>query len=176
MKLKNLKLYLRYDWPLHFILLLTNWLPDNVVFMRLRGWLLRPFFAKCGSNLEVGRNVTFQNPSKIHLGRDIYVAYGSCFLAGTEIYVGDEVMFGPYCVVVSANHTRLGYSYHYGAPDMQTIHIGNGCWLASHVIVVPGTTIGDGSCVAAGAAARGMIASNVMVGGVPTAVIRNLES
>jgi len=48
---------LRYDWPLHLVLLLTNTLPDNVLFMRLRGFLLRPFFKKCGHNFRVARGI-----------------------------------------------------------------------------------------------------------------------
>jgi hypothetical protein len=36
--LKKLYRLQRFDWPLHFVLLFTNWLPDNVFFMNLRGF------------------------------------------------------------------------------------------------------------------------------------------
>ncbi|MCO5259133.1 MAG: hypothetical protein M9916_03230 [Crocinitomicaceae bacterium] len=60
----NLIRLLRYDWPLHFVLLLTNWLPDNVVFLRLRGYLAHFFFLSCGKNLRLGRNLTFTTRPK----------------------------------------------------------------------------------------------------------------
>lgn len=78
------RIILRYDWPLHFILFFTNWLPDNVIFLRLRGFLSRPFFGSCGHSLNIGR--------------DVYIDYGCVFMAIDKISVGDEVMLSPYCV------------------------------------------------------------------------------
>src|SRR5690348_14143761 len=114
---------LRYDWPLHLVMLLANWLPDNVPLLRLRGLLIKPFLGSCGRNLRVGRNVTLYNPSRISLGNDVYIAYGCWFMAGGEISIGDEVMFGPYSVTVSANHTRAKGSFRFGSPRCSTIVI-----------------------------------------------------
>src|SRR5690349_14042326 len=105
---------LRYDWPLHIVLFLTNWLPDNVIFLRLRGTLSRPFLGSCGHTLNIGRNVNFYNPSLICLGSHVHVSYGCVFLADDRISVDDEVMLGPYCVLASGNHTRAGGSYRFG--------------------------------------------------------------
>ena len=96
---------IRYDLPLHFVLVLTNWLPDNVPFMRFRGWLASFFLAECGKNLTLGRNITLYNPSKIAIGSNVYIAYG-CWLSATEkIVIEDEVLFGPYCVLTAGDHT-----------------------------------------------------------------------
>lgn len=111
----------RYDWPLHLVLFLTNWLPDNVIFLRLRGYLARPFFKECGGDLRLGRNVSFYNPSNIVFGSNIYIAYGCWFSAGDRIEVEDEVLFDPYVCVASSNHTRLGGSYRYGQPRKDRI-------------------------------------------------------
>lgn len=172
--MKNLHRLLRYDFPLHFFLLLTNWLPDNVLFLRLRGALVRPFLGKCGINLRLGRNVTFYNPSSITLGKDVYIAQGTWFMAGERITVGDEVLVGPYCVIVSANHTRKGRSYRYGATQLAPISISNGCWLAAHVTVTAGTTIGEGCLIAANSVIRGTIPGDVVAAGVPAKVIKTL--
>ena len=84
---------LRYEWPLHVVLLLTNWLPDNVIFLRLRGLLASFFLGECGDDLRLGRNVTFYNPSKIRIGSHVYLAYGCLCLAGDQpISIGDEVI------------------------------------------------------------------------------------
>lgn len=171
---KNLLSYLRYDWPLHFILLLTNWLPDNVVFLRLRGALARYFLGSCGKNLRLGRNVTFYNPSCIHIGRDVYIAYGCWLLAGGQIRIGNEVMFGPYCVVVSSKHTRFNGSFRYGKPEKLPISIGSGSWVASHVTISAGSVVGNGVLVTAGAVVTGEIHPNMMVGGAPARVIKEI--
>ena len=167
---------LRYDWPLHFVLLLTNWLPDNVIFLRLRGFLARPFLGNCGKNLRLGRNITFYNPSKIKIGRDVYIAYGCWFMAGGSISVGNEALFGPYCAVVSSNHQRIGGSFRYGEPIHAPISVGFGSWVGANVTLTAGSSIGKGSLVAAGAVVSGVFPDNTMLGGVPACGIKSLES
>ena len=167
---------LRYDWPLHFLLFLTNWLPDNVIFLRFRGFLVRPFLGKCGKNLRLGRNITFYNPSKIQIGRDVYIAYGCWFMAGEEITIGDEILFGPYCVVVSSNHQREGHSFRFGEYLQAPISIGPGTWVAAHVTITAGTSIGKSSLVAAGAVVNGTYKDEIMLGGVPAQVIKSLRT
>lgn len=170
------KLYrlLRYDWALHFILLLTNWLPDNVVFLRLRGALARRFLGSCGGNLRLGRNVTFYNPSKIHVGKNVYVAFGCWFGAGDSIFIADEVIFGPFCVIASEDHTRHHESFRYGKMRQAPVKIGRGCWLASQVIVTAGSDIGEGSLIAAGAVVTDAIPPQVVAGGIPARVLKEL--
>ena len=173
--INNLLRNLRYDWPLHFVLFSTNWLPDNVIFLRLRGTLSRPFLGSCGTNLRLGRCITFYNPASIHIGRDTYIAHGCWFLAGGQIKVGNEVMFGPYCVVVSSNHTRLNGSFRFGQPEKLPISIGCGSWVASHVSITAGSNIGKGVLVAAGAVVTGEIPPNMVIGGVPARVLEEID-
>jgi maltose O-acetyltransferase len=165
---------LRYDWPLHLVYLLTNWLPDNVKVLQWRGAWMRPFLGSCGRGLEVGRNVTFHDPAKVHLGEDVYISYGCILLANEHIWIDDEVMFGPYCVMVSGNHTRVAHSYRYGAPDLAPIRIGKGSWLGAHVVVTAGSTIGNGALIAAGAVVTGEIPGDTMAGGLPARVLKPL--
>lgn len=169
------KTLLRYDLPLHFVLLLTNWLPDNVVFLRLRGALARLFLGKCGKDLRLGRNITFYNPSKIEFGDHVYAAYGCIFLAGEEIIsLGGEVFLGPYCVFASDNHTRKNGSFRYGSTQSAPIHVGSGSWLGARVTVTAGSVIGQGALVGAGSVVTSKIPDNVLAGGVPAKVIKPL--
>jgi len=172
--MKGLLRCLRYDWPLHFVLLLTNWLPDNVLFLRIRGALARPFFASCGPNLRLGRNITFYNPASIFLGKSIYIAFGCWFMAGDKIFVGDETIFGPYCAITSSNHTRLHGSFRFGPPTQLPITIGRGVWVASHVVLAAGPSIGDGSLIAAGAVVNCDVPCSVLSGGLPAKTIKQL--
>lgn len=169
----RLGVLLRYDWPLHFVLLFTNWLPDNVIFLRLRGWLAQPFFGECGPDLRLGRHLTFYNPSRIKIGAHIYLAYGCMFLAGAEeIRIGDEVIMGPYCVLASEDHLRKNNSFRYGSTSTAPITVERGCWLGAHVVVTAGTTVGQGTLVAAGAVVTKNIPDYVLAGGIPACVIK----
>ena len=173
--MKKIHRLLRYDLPLHFVLLLTNWMPDNVLFLRLRGALSKPFLGECGNNLRLGRNVTFYNPSNIHLGSDVYIAYGGWFMAGEKITIGNEVLFGPYCVVVSSNHRRTNRSFRYGEPNQKPIVVEDGVWVGTHVSLLAGCLIGQGSLVAAGAVVSGVFDADNLIGGVPAKIIKKIE-
>jgi acetyltransferase-like isoleucine patch superfamily enzyme len=164
----------RHDLPLHFVLLLTNWLPDNTVFLRLRGALAAPWFATCGRNLRLGRNLTFYNPSRMHFGSDIYVAQGCWFMAAADIIIGSEVLFGPYCVVVTGNHTRLNRSFRFGPRTVAPVRIAAGSWLAAHVTVTAGSSIGAGTVVAANSVVVGEVPDDALAAGAPATVRKTL--
>lgn len=157
----------RHLWPLHLSLLLTEWLPDNVAFMRFRGWLASFFLGSCAGRLTLGRGVTFYNPQNIHLGEDVYIARGGWFNGSERITIEDEVMFGPYCVVAASNHTLKDGSYRRGVPDRRPIRIGRGAWIAAHCSITAGVTIGRGALVAASSAVAHDVADGGVVGGVP---------
>lgn len=166
---------IRYDWPLHFVLLFTNWLPDNTPFLALRGWLAHFFLGACGSNLRMGRNVTIYNPAKVNFGKDIYIAYGCWFMAGDEIRIDYEVLFGPYCVIVSSNHMPANKSFRKGIVQIDPIHISQGCWIGAHVTITAGSVIGEGSLVAAGAVIpQKTFPDHAFLGGVPAQVLKIL--
>ncbi len=163
---------MRYDLPLHFVLKITNWLPDNVFFIRFRGKLAKPFFKKCGKNLGIGRNVTFYNPSKITIGDNVYIAFGCWFNGSGGIVIENEVLFGPYGVIVTSNHTLSEKSYRFGTPVKAPISIGKGSWIAAHVTILAGTKIGEGALIAANSVVSKVVEDLTIMGGVPARKIK----
>lgn len=164
----------RYDWPLHFVLLFTNWLPDNVAFLRLRGWLASPFFSKCGKNLRLGRDITFYNPLNIQLGSNIYIAKGCWFSAGFPIQIGDEALFGPNVIVASSNHTKENGSFRYGKSTGNVVIIGKGSWIAANCAITAGTDIGNGAVIGANSVVKGEIAPDSLYAGNPAKYIKQV--
>ena len=163
---------LRYDWPLHFVLWLTGFLPDNVIVLRLRGWLAHFFLGSCGKDLRLGRNITFYNPSKIFIGSNVYIAYGNWFSAADSISIGDQVVLGPYSVCASSNHTCKGESFRYGASDKAQISIGRGVWVAANCTITAGISIGRGALVGAGTVVTKDVPALVVFAGNPGRVIK----
>ena len=166
---------LRYDWPLYLGLLVTSWLPDNVLFYRLRGWVVRRFLGSSGGNLRIGRHVFMHNPKNIKVGHNVFLAYGCCLMANGEIRIGDEAMLGPYCVLAAGNHTRVNKSFRYGPAQSAPVTIGQGVWIGAHSTLTAGVTVGTGSVIAAGAVVTKDIPAGVMAAGVPARVVKNLE-
>jgi acetyltransferase-like isoleucine patch superfamily enzyme len=165
---------LRYEWPLHFVLVFTNWLPDNLIFLRFRGFLASFFFKKCGMDLRLGRNTSFYNPSRIVIGNHVYVAYGNWLCAGEVITIEDEVMIGPMNVIVSGNHTTEHGSFRYGKETFAPIIIGKGSWIASHCVITSGSKIGNGCLIAAHSVVKGELKDFGHYSGIPAQWVKSL--
>jgi acetyltransferase-like isoleucine patch superfamily enzyme len=165
---------IRYDLPMHFVLFFTNLLPDNVVFIRLRGRLASPFFKQCGKRLGIGRNVTFYNPSKISIGSDVYIAYG-CWLSGS-LKIENEVLFGPYCVVAPGNHTRKDGSFRFAENTNGAIRIEKGAWMGAHSLIVGNNSVlGKGSVLAANSTLVNISEKDSVYAGSPAKQIKKIN-
>lgn len=171
MALPKIVRLLRYEWPLFVAQSLCSVLPDNVVFLRLRGYLCHFFLGSCGRDFRCGRHVVFSNPANVHLGDRVYIAYGCWLQAAATITLEDEVMLGPYCVLAPANHTRLEQSFRYGPLKAAPILIKKGAWLGAQVVVLKGACIGAGTVVAANTTVQGEVPDGVAFGNLQQAVV-----
>ncbi len=105
------------------------------------------------------------------LGNSVYIGE-QCNLraSGSGITVGNQTMIANNVVIVSANHqTGLGTPMYLQPWEKERsgVTIGDDCWLGSHATILPGSIIGDGSIIAAGAVVRGVIPPLSIWGGVP---------
>lgn len=111
----------------------------------------------------------------INVGKDFYANFNCTVLDVCEVRIGDNVMFGPHVQIYTAGHSvdaqaRVVEGIEFGKP----ISIGNNVWLGGGVIVCPGVTIGDNVVAAAGSVIIKDVPANVVVGGNPAKVIREL--
>ena len=58
---------------------------------------------------------------------------------------------------------------------IRPVRIGAGAWIGAGAIVLPGTEVGEGCVIAAGAVASGTLDPHTLYGGVPAKPIRELE-
>lgn len=160
--------FLVYSIPMHLILLLTGLIPNSTPGNWVRGFLLRPFFRKCGRNFQVASGVIFIQPQNIEIGRDVYIAHNCWIGGGGGLVVGDGVVISPMVLITSGKHTiGSDNSVRYGEIVSLPTRIGKGTWVSSHVTVCGGVTIGDGVVVAANAAVTKDIPDNSFAFGVP---------
>lgn len=172
--MNSLKRILRYDLPLHFVLLFTNWLPDLIIFIRFRGFLASFFLGNCGKNLRLGRSITFYNPQNINIGNNVYIAYGNWFSAGDKIVLENEVVVGPYNVFASSDHTKENNSFRYGKVRGKPINIGKGTWIGANCTITAGTNLGKGCLVAANSCITKSFEDNKMIAGIPAKFIKDI--
>ena len=167
---KHIFFQLRYAIPLWFVQLLTNWLPENRITIRIRGALVRPFLSKCGGNLQLARGVTFLNVSGIEIGSDVYIATG-CWIDGIGgLTIEDEVKISPYVVITTTSHCFKDNSVRFGGSRRRPVKIGKGTWVAAHVVIT-GAKIGSGAIVGANTVVTRDLPDNVFAAGTPAKVI-----
>jgi acetyltransferase-like isoleucine patch superfamily enzyme len=168
--LKQVFYQLRFALPLWFGQLLTNWLPENRITIRIRGALAAPFLGKCGKNLQLARHVTFLNSSGIKVGDNVYIATG-CWIDGIGgLTIEDEVELSPFVVIATISHCFKDNSVRFGGSLRRPVKIGKGCWIASHVVIT-GAAIGSGTIVGANSVATEDLPDNVFAVGMPAKVI-----
>lgn len=150
---------------------LTWWLPDVEPIMAMRGWLARPAFASCGCNFQLARGVNISCTEGLHVGNNVYLAHYVWVQGFGQVTLEDEVVIGPFSVLASRDHCFKDGSVRFGGGVGSPIRIRRGTWLASHVVVTRGVTVGQGCTLAAGAVVVSDVPDFAIVGGVPARVI-----
>lgn len=121
--------------------------------------LFPPFYADCGKN--------------IHIGKQVFINMSCKFQDQGGIYIGDGALIGHNVVLATLNHAKSPKDR--GTMIPAPIHIGKHVWIGSNSTILPGVTIGDGAIVAAGAVVSKDVPENAIVGGVPATILRYLN-
>lgn len=96
--------------------------------------------------------------------------------AWSSISIGDDCLIGHNCEFSDADGHELDPRYRLrSAGCVESIVIGNNVWFGNGCKVLRGSRIGDNSIIAAGAVVKGQFGSNVVIGGVPARVLKEIE-
>ena len=107
---------------------------------------------------------------RMRIGDRVFVNVGTTLIAVQEIVIGDDVAFASEVCVMDSNSHGVEGRPHVQAP----VRIGDGCWLGTRSMVLPGVTIGRRVVVAAGAVVTRDVPDDVLVAGNPARVVRAL--
>jgi acetyltransferase-like isoleucine patch superfamily enzyme len=111
----------------------------------------------------------------VAIGRRCVIGRGSHIIGHWSIELGDEIQTGPYVYITDQNHSydEIDGPVGWQRPSEAAVKIGSGSWLGANVVILPGTTLGKNTTVAAGAVVRGTFPDHVVLGGVPAKVLRH---
>ena len=112
--------------------------------------------------LSIGHDTLITGPLRIDLA--------------AEVAIGDRVRIGHDVLLLTNDHEIGPAELRCGPLVARPIHIGDGAWLASRCIVLPGISIGAGAIVAAGAVVTRDVPPNTLVAGVPARVVRTVDA
>jgi len=133
----------------------------------------RNIFEYCGKNVNIERRVYFGGGKKIRIGDNSGI--GIHCVVPSDILIGDNVMMGPKCYILDANHkfsrTDIPMIFQGHSERKQTI-IENDVWIARQVLISPGRYVKKGTIVAAGCVLTKDFDEFSIVGGNPSRLIR----
>jgi acetyltransferase-like isoleucine patch superfamily enzyme len=146
---------------------------------------------KCTNTLKftAGRGSFFGTNVLINCGGEDWSEKNGFFICGINCFFGpnsvifaaggieifDNVLISPSVNIISHQHNYRGekpYSTEKNIYKKITIH--NNVWIGSNATILPGTTIGENSIIAANAVVIKDIPANVMVGGIPAKILKQL--
>ena len=147
---------------------------------RLRTHLFRATGFSIGDGTVMWGMPTILGDGKIYqrlrIGRECWINVGCLFDVNAEIVLGDRVALGQEVMILTNSHCIGDRSRRAGSLKAKPIYVGEGAWLSTRCTLLPGVTIGEGAVVAAGAVVTKAVPPNVLVGGVPARVLRELPT
>jgi acetyltransferase-like isoleucine patch superfamily enzyme len=117
-----------------------------------------PFYINYGKNTKIGKNV--------------FINFNCIFLDLGGIIIDDGVLIAPKVSLISESHPIEPENRHALVP--KAIHIKKNAWIGAGATILQGVTIGENSVVAAGSVVTKDVPDNVMVGGIPAKIIKEI--
>ena len=125
-------------------------------------WVEPPFYCDYGYN--------------IHTGKSVFFNFNCVILDVMKVNIGDHVLVGPNVQIYTATHPLDAKTRKSWLEYAKPVSIGNDVWIGGGAIIYPGVSIGDGAVIAAGAVVTKSVPPNVVVGGNPAKILKEIDN
>jgi acetyltransferase-like isoleucine patch superfamily enzyme len=127
---------------------------------------------------EIDKSVDVFTPLYINygkhtkIGKNVFINFDCTFLDLGGITIEDNVLIAPKVSLLSEGHPVSPENRH--SLMVGHIHIMKNAWIGANVTILQGVTIGENSVVAAGSVVSKDVPDNVIVGGTPAKIIKEI--
>ncbi|WP_138418925.1 sugar O-acetyltransferase [Aquibacillus sediminis] len=141
-----------------------------------RSLLLKELLGSTGENVSMEPNIRFDYGYNTYVGENFYANFDCTILDVGEVRIGDNCMLAPGVQIYTATHPLHPTERNSGKEYAKPITIGNNVWIGGNAIVNPGVTVGNNVVIASGAVVTKDVPNNVVVGGNPAQVIKQIDN
>jgi maltose O-acetyltransferase len=155
------------------------WLPASTtpivgkLIRKLRYMCCKHIFLYCGENVNIERGAFFGSGFRLKIGNNSGIGI-NCHVPG-NIEIGENVMMGPECHILSINHRfdRIDIPMiKQGSSEEKKTIIEDDVWIGRQVIFTPGRIVKKGSIIATGTVLCKNFEEYSIIGGNPSQLIR----
>ncbi len=163
----------------------------KIFFLKIRGYnidytvILKGnnfFFQSVRAAINISKNsiigkstrISAGDNGKISIGRDVLIDDFTYIMSHGKIEIGDNSKIASFCFIIDFNHKYKDKIKNLVEQGYETnpIKIGKNVWIGTHVIILPGVTIGDRAIIGAGSVVTKDISSASIAVGNPAKVIK----
>ncbi|MFE5318384.1 maltose acetyltransferase domain-containing protein [Paenibacillus sp. NPDC056579] len=137
--------------------------------------ILKQLFGSTGMSLYIEPTFRCDYGYNIHVGNNFYANFDCVILDVCEVRIGENCFIAPGVHIYTATHPLNPFERISGAEFGKPVTIGNNVWIGGRAVINPGITIGDNVVIASGAVVIKDVPNNVIVGGNPAKVIKNID-
>jgi acetyltransferase-like isoleucine patch superfamily enzyme len=112
--------------------------------------------------------------SHIKIGNRVATNNNIFLCAANLIEIGEDTLIGQYVTIMDHEPHGIAVDKRREPGVVGKVIIGKNVWIGNNVIILKNSYIGDNSIVAAGAVVSGQFPANVIIGGIPARIIKNL--
>jgi acetyltransferase-like isoleucine patch superfamily enzyme len=113
----------------------------------------------------------------LKIGNNVGISEFCYFAIRGNIFIGDNVIFGPGVKIFTENHSFNIANGNFRLQDeiRNDVVIGNNVWIGANVVLLPGVIIEDNVVIAAGSVVSKNVPSGSLYGGIPAKLLKNLN-
>lgn len=110
----------------------------------------------------------------VRIGGGCVIGRGSHIVGHQSILLGENVWTGPFVYISDQNHDYRDPDLPIGKqwPRNDPVEIGDGSWIGTGAVILPGARLGRNVVVAANSVVRGEVPDHAVVAGAPAKVVR----
>ena len=137
--------------------------------------LLKELFGSTGKSIYIEPTFRCDYGYNIHAGNNFYANFDCVILDVCEVRFGENCFVGPGVHIYTATHPLDPLERAAGAEFGKPVTMGNNVWIGGRAVINPGVTVGDHVVIASGAVVTKDVPDNVVVGGNPAKIIKNIN-
>lgn len=137
--------------------------------------LLKQLLGSTGKALYIEPTFRCDYGYNIHVGENFYANFNCVFLDVCEIRIGNNCFIAPGVHIYTATHPLNANERISGIEYGKPVTIGDNVWIGGRAVINPGVNIGNNVVIASGAVVTKDVPDNVVVGGNPARIIKQIE-